>query len=181
MQGRLIPGSNTTRASYILMVQLENHSKWVCILLKLNPGKQNNNIAKDGPAMLMLWYAASWFPQDGGFCNHGSDNVWIHVWSWPPVLEIPFPGFLSVPSDTNGCPTVCNSLFNSCNIGSDTKWKCWSELDRTVISAKKFHAEQVNMWFQFYPFEGVDIGSLMSPSETTLIAFSISSNVFFVP
>ena len=30
----------------------------------------------------------SWFPEDGGLSNHGSDNIWIHVRCGPSILEI---------------------------------------------------------------------------------------------
>ena len=36
-------------------------------------------------------------------------------------------------------------------------------------------------WGNSYPGEGVDVSCFMATSETTLIAFSVSSNVLFVP
>lgn len=54
----------------------------------------------------------SWLPQNGGFCNHGGDNIWIHVRSRSPVLKVTLSFFLCVSSNTDWCPTVSNTLKN---------------------------------------------------------------------
>jgi hypothetical protein len=55
----------------------------------------------------------SWLPQEGGFCNHGSDHIWIHVRSWPPVLKIALAFFFCVSANSNRRSTVCNTLSNN--------------------------------------------------------------------
>lgn len=55
-------------------------------------------------------FVCSRFPEDGGFCNHGSNNIRIHVRSWSPILKIPFSFLLCVTSNTNRRAAVSNSL-----------------------------------------------------------------------
>nr|GMD00700.1 hypothetical protein Iba_chr05fCG0380 [Ipomoea batatas] len=57
-----------------------------------------------------LLLAGSIFVQDGGLCNHGGNNVRIHVGSRPSVLEVALAVFLRVPAHTNRRPSVCHSL-----------------------------------------------------------------------
>jgi hypothetical protein len=45
------------------------------------------------------WLMFSWHPKDGGFCNHGSHNIWIHVWSMPSVLKAPLSFLLCVAAN----------------------------------------------------------------------------------
>lgn len=52
----------------------------------------------------------SWLPQNGCVCNHGSNNIRVHVRSWPSVLKVSLPCFLCVPPNSNRSSTVCNSL-----------------------------------------------------------------------
>jgi len=42
-----------------------------------------------------------WLPENGRVCNHGGDNIRIHIGSRPSVFEVTFPSFLCIPANSN--------------------------------------------------------------------------------
>jgi hypothetical protein len=67
------------------------------------------------------WLGFSWLTGDGGFCNHESHNIWIHVWSNPSVLKLLLSFFLPVTANKNGSPVISSTL----SIGQDVKQLMW--------------------------------------------------------
>lgn len=124
----------------------------------------------------------SWLPQNSGFCNHGGDNIWIHVRSRSPVLKVTLSFFLCVSSNTDWCPTVSNTLKND-SIRGEIK-----HIDCSVFNKKTLHKLQSNSQYKLnhstndlYPFESVDVSCFMFASESAFIAFTICGNVLTVP
>lgn len=63
------------------------------------------------------WLKFFWHPKDGGFCNHGSRNIWIHVWSMPSVLKAPLSFFLYVAANMkDSLRLASNTPFERTNI-----------------------------------------------------------------
>lgn len=71
---------------------------------------QSHNSTSKRMEMNLRLQHSLWFPENGCLCDHGSNNIWVHVRRRPPVLKVPFPRMLSVPAHSDRCATVRDSL-----------------------------------------------------------------------